>query len=252
MRRLLVALSILTVLPLRVDHSPEKLVDSTICFPLAGALIGSALGALQLVQSRLLPAQVAAAVLLAAAWLLTGGMHLDGLADTADGLACSPQAKALEAMHDPRVGAAGAGAISLILLLKWSCLVGLPPHCRVMAVFLMPVVGRQAVVMAMTYHPSARPGEGLGSAFARKIALLRLLPTLGITVALLLLASWLQGGPLLPWALAVAVGLGSSLLLATHLSRRLGGMTGDTYGALCEVAEGAFLLGALLWPARGL
>lgn len=249
MRRLLVALSILTSLPVRVTPSPEELVGSVPYFPLAGALVGSLLAALHLALGRLLPGQVEAAVLLLAAWLVTGGIHLDGLADTADGLACAgPRAQVLEVMRDPRVGAAGAAALALDLILKWSCLATTAPVYLPVVLLLMPATGRQAVVLAMWRYPAARGRQGLAASFAGNVSGRHVLAALTVTAVLFLLASFAGPRPAPCW-LAAGAGVGAGLLVAALVARRLGGITGDTYGAVCEVAEAAFLAGVSLWHA---
>ena len=208
-RRMLVALSILSALPMRITPSPEDLIGSVPYFPLAGALVGSLLAGLHLLLGRVLPGQAEAALLLLAAWLVTGGIHLDGLADTADGLACAgPPAQVLEVMRDPRVGAAGAAALALDLILKWSCLATMEPPYLPCALVLMPVAGRQAIVLAMWRYPAARGRLGLAASFAGQVT--------------------------------------ARHVLAALVARRLGGVTGDTYGAACEVAEAAFLMSMLL------
>lgn len=254
MRRLVVALSILTVLPVRSRPSAEELAASVPCFPLAATLLGGLLVALHLALGRALPAQVEAGLLLLTSWLLTGGIHLDGLADTADGLARGgPRAQMLEVMGDPRVGAAGAAAVALDLILKWSCLAALEPAHLPVLLALMPVTGRQAVVLAMWRYPSARAGQGLAGAFAGRITGRRAAGALLLTGTILLVISsaallLLPASPARPagYALAVAAGLAAGALAAALISHRLGGMTGDAYGAVCEISEAGFLL-ASLW-----
>jgi cobalamin 5'-phosphate synthase/cobalamin synthase len=215
-------------------------------FPLAGALVGSLLAGLHLLLGRVLPGQAEAALLLLAAWLVTGGIHLDGLADTADGLACAgPPAQALEVMRDPRVGAAGAAALALDLILKWSCLATMEPPYLPCALVLMPVAGRQAIVLAMWRYPAARGRLGLAASFAGQVTTRHLLAALAITGVLFLLASSPAPRPA-PFWLAAGAGMGAGLLVAALVARRLGGVTGDTYGAACEVAEAAFLMSMLL------
>lgn len=245
MRRLLVALSVLTVVPVPATPSSGELAGSVPFFPVVGALIGCLLALVDFLLHPFLCPRVVAALVLTVSWLLTGGMHLDGLADTADGLAArAPRQKVLEVMRDPRVGAVGAATIFLLLLIKWACLEALSPSLRMPALLLMPVIGRQAMVITMPRYRYPRAEPGLASPFAGKVSPAASLVALGITLLLVAVVSSLEDHSALQWLLAAVAGLGSSQLFAAWVAHRLGGMTGDAYGAVCEVAEALFLLGA--------
>lgn len=248
MRGLRTAFSILTVIPLGAARagpspSPGDLARCTPFFPVVGACLGGALALANHLLSPLLPGQVTAALLVLLAWALTGGIHLDGLADTTDGLASrAPAARALEIMHDPRVGAVGAAAAFFAILLKYATLAALPPSPRTLALLLMPAVGRQAMVTVMPFYRYPREVPGLASPFAGRVS--RGEAALALAITSLLVVAACLGYPRQAPALCTGAGLGlvASPVAAGLLARRLGGLTGDVYGALCELAETVFLL----------
>jgi adenosylcobinamide-GDP ribazoletransferase len=209
--------------------------------------VGLVLGGLQallwaLLQNRV-PLLAQVALVLAAALLLTGGLHMDGAMDTADGLAAGE--RLLEAMEDSRVGASGAQALALLLLLRAAGLAILGPLAPAGLVWAA-VWGRLAPLVAMARFPYLR-SEGSAGFHRRHWAglVLELLPTL-VLLALLLPLSWLWPW-LWPWPPLVLAGLLPALLVPLGLGRRLGGHSGDSYGACVEWVEAlALLLSALL------
>ena len=230
--------------------------------------IGLILGALQaglwwLLQGHL-PAAALVALVLAAALLLSGGLHLDGAMDTADGLAAGP--RALEAMRDSRVGAAGVQALALLLLLRGAGLLSLAeavsaggsgaiagvvsgavisgaaapaPWAVPLALVWAAFWGRLSPLLALQWFPYLQP-EG-SAAFHRRHwrGLGRELVPAGLAFALLLLGSraWPGTTGWLP-----LVGIGPALAVPLWIGRRLGGHSGDTYGACVEWSEALSLL----------
>jgi len=191
---------------------------------------------------RLIPG-LAAGIILVVMWeMLTGGIHLDGLADTADGLfSRRPRERKLEIMRDSRIGAMGAAALWAVLALKSAALAAVPPPVIVPYVVFAAASGRWAMVWAITFFPYAR-AEGAGSIFHGE----RLLPAAAAASLFWAAAGlWLLR---LPGALIIlpAVVL-LNHMLCIFLKSRLGGLTGDTYGALCQVMEvWVLLLGSVL------
>ena len=167
MNALITALQFLT----RINISPNTIFSPEACgrsvkfFPLIGAIAGLILFSINYIADGRLPVNVLAAFLLAAEIILTGNLHCDGLMDTMDGLFSGrSRERALEIMKDSRVGANGVTAFGLCLLLKYSLLVNLITMDGIV-LFIMPVLGRFAMVIAITVFPYAR-NEGMGKAFA--------------------------------------------------------------------------------------
>ncbi|BAS29329.1 adenosylcobinamide-GDP ribazoletransferase [Limnochorda pilosa] len=241
----LVAVHFLTRLPVRLPGvpSPEALAASLRYYPLVGLALGAAAGAMGATLGRLgLDAPAPAAVSLAALVLLTGNLHLDGLMDTADGLGgARERERALEIMRDSRVGAHGVSAGILALLLHLALLAGLSGAGLVRDLALACGWGRWALVYGACRYPHARAGGGLASPFMEHAGFPEQAWALG---SLLLLGPAVAGGAsaLSLWAGAALAGLAVPAAGAAWLARRLGGLTGDTLGALSETTTVAVLL----------
>lgn len=203
-------------------------------FPFVGLGIGATLTALAFLFGALFPAPVTA-VLLVGTWAaLTGALHLDGLADCGDGLlAPVPRERRLEIMRDSRIGAFGVVTLTLMLLLKTAALTTSPLIWPTLLV--APMWARWLILLAMQ-RPLAR-SDGMAAQMrmalnARSLALFAL-PAVLLTAAL---SAWhWQVAPASVVAILAALGV---LRLA---ERRIGGVTGDVYGAVVEVSETAFL-----------
>jgi adenosylcobinamide-GDP ribazoletransferase len=175
-------------------------------------------------------------LLVVALVILTGGLHLDGLMDSCDGLfGGSTRERKLEIMRDSRVGTFGVLAGICMLLLKFALFASLRVQVLPLALLLALPSARWAIVVALRVFPSAR-ATGLGAAFHRVITTKRLLVTGIVSLVIVLIAGQLLG--LLVW-MTVTV---TSLLLGLWMTQSIGGLTGDTYGAIEEVAEGVALL----------
>ena len=246
---ILLAFQFLTRIPLphRTAVDTSHLGAASAWFPLVGLFIGELLAAGNYLLSGVFSPPVVAALLLALATAVTGGLHLDGLMDTADGLLGSRDpARSLAIMRDSRVGAMGVLAAVLILLLKWTLLVSWieqPFNGSHSAFLLMPTLGRWSMVYALYGYPYARKEGGLGRPFSQGVKLRHLLLATLIT----LLVSWFWGKTS---GLIVMLGVGAAAVLVAHsIARRIGGLTGDVYGAINEVSETIALL--LLLGLRG-
>jgi len=253
-RELILAFKVLTILPLapRSAWHDEDVARSAAFFPVVGAALGAAAWGLDLLLAHIFDPLVRAGLLLAFLSFITGGMHLDGLADTCDGLfSRAGRERALEIMRDSRIGALGAAGLIIALLLKFSLLASLTGPLRAPALFLMPIAGRQAMTLAMAVFPPARPGSGLGGAFTQHAGRRALVASPCLWAAALALAWAILGigspAGVATWGLAflacgVAIALACGAGVAATAAHRLGGLTGDVYGATSEVAEVAFLL----------
>lgn len=241
--------------PVKLHYDDALFRRSVVFYPLVGAVIGILLGAVGLLLQGWLSPGVTAALLLVLWIAMTGGLHLDGLMDTADGIfSYRSREQMLEIMKDSRVGAMGVIACVLLLLCKWTLLQQWQPFAPRGALFVLPLVAlwsRWYMVVAIACWPYARQGQagggGLGSFFRGLGAKHLIAHTL-----LALLLSWmlvpLTGEPL--FSLHGFVIIGSAVvtsgivgaLMSVFLARKLGGLTGDTYGALNEVLETVLLL----------
>lgn len=217
------------------EWSAEQCGRSVRYFPLVGAVIGLVLALVNYSLSHYLLPHVSVMLLLITEICLTGALHCDGYMDTADGIfSHRSRDRMLEIMRDSRVGVHAVIAFGLLLLLKYSLLLDLAPGILAKALFVMPIAGRMAMVIAITGFSSARK-DGLGRAFSECSGRWTL-PAAGfITLALTAPLGWLA---MFSCLTACLIGMG----LARWISGKLGGLTGDTYGAVNEVTQAAVLL----------
>ena len=233
MKSLLIALQFLTIIPLRPSVRPEErdIAHSMSFFPLLGMIIGGFLILINLITSRYLSPFIASALILIGWVGITGALHLDGFTDTVDGL-CGGKNKEqiLRIMEDSFIGAKGAIALILLLLLKFALLVGLTNDYKNYALLFAPVAGRWSMVMGIYLSSYARE-EGLAKAFFSHKTGREILWASLITFCLGLILFRIEFFYIIGIALAV------NLLLITYLKRRIVGLTGDTLGALNEIIE---------------
>lgn len=246
-RPMLLAVSLLTRLPvgIRGEVREAHLAAAVAWFPLIGALIGGLVGAVEWSGTAVVGPLAGPALAVLAMALVTGGLHLDGAADTVDGLAGGmDREEALAIMKDSRVGAFGALTVALDVLTRFALLASVAPAGRWPALIGSAVAGRSAVVWAAARFPYARAVPGLGSPFARRVRRADLLSAAGLAAAVTGALAFLGG-----WRAPVGLGLAlfAGALASRALNHRLGGLTGDTYGFINEVAELAALLG---WASR--
>lgn len=240
------ALTFLTKLPWpwRGPADETALARSMFWFPWVGAVLGLIYWGAWAGLHRALPAPAAAAVLLTLTVWVTGGLHLDGLADTADGLGGGrTPAEALAIMKDSRVGAFGVISLILGLVLKFSLFLSLAAQTTgAAALLLFPVISRWSMVLLAYLSPYARAEGGLGQAM-----------TLGVSPRVLLGASLSAGGLSLlilgaPGLVLFIIAAALIWLGSLYFRRRLGGITGDILGATNEIIEIMVLAGALMLP----
>ncbi|WP_127485442.1 adenosylcobinamide-GDP ribazoletransferase [Paenibacillus ehimensis] len=250
--------------PVKLDYNDALFRRSVVFYPLVGLVLGLITAAAGLLLANVL-SPLPAAVLLLGIWvMLTGALHLDGLMDTADGiLSYRSRERMLEIMKDSRVGAMGVIAAVLVLLLKWSLLTELLPAAAAggqgnlwILLALVPLWSRWYVVVAIACWPYARQsGSGMGGFFrgvgaghAAGSGLVALLLSFCVAAA-----GEAFGGLSLPFwhmvgivAILLAVTVGAGVLMSVSIHRKLGGLTGDTYGAMNELLEAALLLALVL------
>lgn len=226
------AFSLLTILPADVDPKGRQPAWIFSYFPLVGLVIGGILWGVAALEFFSLALRAFMVLLV---WVvLTGGLHLDGFADSSDGLlATAPPERRLEIMKDPRKGTWAVISLILLLLGKWLAIGEILDNPSWL--ILPPVMGRWAMVLAVYAFPLARQ---TGSAAAFRQGLSRWQPIIASSSAVMCAAVFgLPSG-----AVALVVPL-SVLIIGRWTAARLGGgLTGDTYGMLCEVIEWMCLL----------
>lgn len=245
---LVLAVRFLTIAPIpgREAEGVGALGRAAWWFPMVGLALGGALALVDRALAALVPPLVAASILLACWKILTGAIHLDGLADCLDGLGVRDPARRLAVMRDSTIGVFGAAAMVGALLIAFAALAVLPDPARTSLLVLAPAIGRATPLIAGALVRPATPGQGLGAPF------LAALPRAAapVWVAGMCAIAWLLVGAtgLAIVAVAVAVGVGS----AVGLARRLGGLTGDVLGAGVELSELAALVAGVSCVHRGL
>jgi adenosylcobinamide-GDP ribazoletransferase len=233
---LLAALQFLTLLPIRRNFTVKQIGYATVFFPVVGVIIGAMLVGLNYVLSLVLPPSVVNVLLVAALAIVSGGLHLDGLADTLDGVGGQHTTEErLEIMRDSRIGGFGAVGIALVLLIQYVTLNNIPVDLKMYVLILAPTLSRWAMVNAIYVYPYARP-SGLGKAF--KAGLIGQHYALDTVFALTLTVMLFKLGGLVIMAAAWA----TADLTALYLKSKLKGLTGDTYGAINEMVTLAVLI----------
>lgn len=231
---LLAAIQFLTVIPFPKSFvgGERELEKCVPYFPIVGLLIGIIVAAFDHIIGFVLPPLPVSVITAIAMTCISGGLHMDGLADTADGFfSARPRDKILAIMRDSRTGVMGVVAVVFLIILKVSLLMSLSPLFRTGIIILMPLAGRCSLVMMMTALSYVRSEGGLATAFGKRKSWLNVL----WASAFLLTAGWIAAHGL---GLVVSV---SSLLVAAlflvYCFRKIGGYTGDTLGAVCEITE---------------
>ncbi len=238
MRLIFIALQFLTIIPLPFSVRCEErdLGRSMAFFPLVGLMLGALLAAGNYLLSGILPRGVVDLLLVAILAVLTGVLHLDGLADVCDGLAArGGRERFLAVMKDSRTGAAGAVGLVLLLLLKYQALLHLPLEIKHQALFCFPLMARFSQVQMTVGAVKAR-SDGLGTTFIAGAGWLQLLIATATTLAAAVLLLSIQGLWLFVAAYIVTWGI------KTWFHRRLGGVSGDMIGFASELNEVLCLL----------
>lgn len=244
---LFAGLAFLTVMPVprRWCGESQGLERSIVWFPPIGLLLGALIASFDAGANALLPALPASVLTVLAMVAISGALHLDGLADTADGfLSSRPRERILEIMRDSRVGPMGVLAIVGMLLLKVAVVASLAADTRFGTLLLLPLAGRVAPVLMMSTLQYVR-AAGIGTAFQRKRGMFApLFAVASLTGAGFLAA---EGAGLA----AAAAAVGVTALFALWCRAKIGGYTGDTLGAACELAEVVPALVLVMLAQRG-
>jgi adenosylcobinamide-GDP ribazoletransferase len=230
--RFLIALQFLTILPVKISSElkDEDFGRSLAYFPLIGLLIGLLLSGTALLLD-FLPNLVKGVLILIASIVITGGIHLEGFADTCDGFYGSkPKEKILEIMHDSHIGVMGVVGVASLLLLKLSLIVNIPQHILWKSLILMATFARWSQVLACCTSGYARK-EGKAKYFIEYDSKKECLIGCIFTAAAFFLLARLIG------VLLLILSLLPVLLFIGYVRKKIGGMTGDTIGAVSEFSE---------------
>ena len=267
-----IALQFLTRLKIvnQTEWSVEDFGKSVVAFPYVGLIIGLILALLYGILSPFIPLVPLMLILVIAEFLITGGLHADGLMDTSDGLFSGREReRKLEIMKDSRIGSFGVVAFVFVTLLKWQLLTAIPTAEFIpMALIMMPLMSRWSLVLSIRSYPYARE-QGMGAAFAnlapKHVITYNTLSTFFMPIVILLIGVILYTllyGVYSIFSIAdvgYVVGLGVLVyatlgifqinivsmiityiinrLLNRYIVKQLGGTTGDTYGFVVEVTE---------------
>lgn len=267
-----IALQFLTRIKLvnQTDWSVEDFGKSVVAFPYVGLIIGLFLAILYGILSLFIPRLPLILIIVVAEFLLTGGLHADGLMDTSDGLFSGREKeRKLEIMKDSHVGSFGVVAFIFVTLLKWQLLAAIPSAEFIpMALIMMPLMSRWTMVFSIRAYPYARK-EGMGAAFAnyapKHIMLYNTISTFCMPLILLFIGSilytvlygvyavisvpdveYIAGLGILVYAtlgifqinvISMIVAYIINIALNGYIVKQLGGTTGDTYGFVTEVTE---------------
>jgi len=241
LRPAVAALSFLTRIPLGrwVQVEADDVARGAWLFPVVGGVVGAAAGLLADVAAGWLPSLAAGALAVGAAAVLTGALHLDALADTADALGGRSRKQALEIMRDHAIGAFGATALIVVCILDAALLGMLAETDDAALVGLAAGAAGRASMLPLAFAlPYARPGEGQGR-LVTGIGAVTVVLGLGIALGLALPA-----GAAGLWGAGAAVA--AALVLGLIAQSRFGGVTGDVLGAAAKLAETAALVAAVV------
>ena len=249
MKSLFAALQFLTVIPLPGGKKigEQEIAGSLPFFPVVGLVIGLVAAAGDFVFAALFPPGIAAVLTVLLFVLITGGLHLDGLADTADGIfSVRDRERMLAIMRDSRIGTMGVLAIVFVIALKIAALAPLAHVQRLGIILFMPIAGRTAMLLMLTALPYARKDGGLASLFIRRRSWLH--PAFALIF--LMISGWLlTAGGWLPTPetglILITSGVATAALVTAWVYGKLGGFTGDTVGAAAEITETVVALAGL-------
>ncbi len=242
-RPFLIALQFLTRLPIRLSDVPDDAAigRSVLYYPLVGLLIGLLLTGLATLFAWHAPPLLAAALLLVSWILVSGALHLDGLADSADAWigGHGDRERTMAIMKDPYCGPVGVAAVVSVLLVKFGAIAALAGTANHAGILLAPLLGRAALPLLFLTTPYVRP-NGLGAAMSARLprkGALAVVVGIAIAIAIAFGARGLR-----PVAAALAI----FFLLRRAMLGRIGGMTGDTAGAMVELIEAAAIAAAAM------
>ena len=238
LERFVLMLQFMTRIPVKINVRAERedFAKGLVLAPVVGLIIGALLAGLHYLLGFLLPPIANAVLTMAFYVFLTGGLHLDGLGDSADGLFSNrPRERILEIMKDSRVGTNAVLAIVLVLLLDISLIASLESHIAEILI-LLPMAGRIGSLTGSGTSKYAGVSDGPGRWCVELCGWREMLAGWIISLAVFIAIAGVYGLVLVPLAAL------SAFALARSLGKKLGGVTGDILGAVCELNQALFLL----------
>lgn len=220
-------------IPLKIEVKNDEFYKIVSYFPVVGIIIGFILSLIYIALKNLFSREIVMTFVIAFSYILTGAMHIDGLADTFDGLFCNKdKEKILEIMRDSRLGTNGVLATAFMIILKILFLVYINDNNTLPLLLVMPILGRLAITFATVISKSARDGEGLGGLMIGKAGIREFLIAFVISL--------ISGIFIMPFAIfaeLLIIVILASFIITKYITLRIGGMTGDTLGAVNEITE---------------
>ena len=239
LKRILFMVQFLTAVPLRIQLKvdSEDIGKGLAFAPLIGLFIGGILALLYKGLMCVFPASVTAVFLVVSYLLLTGGLHFDGLGDTFDGVFSNrPREKVLEIMHDSRIGTNAALVMVSVVLIDAVFFVNFSQDIMVKTLILMPAAGRIGCLIGAGFSRYARSDQSLGKPFVDYCTKKEVL----IGLIIYFTGFFITAGK--EFMLISPVPIITSFVLTRYFSRKIGGVTGDILGAICELNQVLFLV----------
>jgi adenosylcobinamide-GDP ribazoletransferase len=227
--------------PVKIKFDDKKFAKSMVLSPVIGLLIGIILGGVYYIAQMTGKQLFAAVAVITAEIIITGGLHLDGLADTFDGIFSNrPKNEILKIMKDSRIGTNGTIALILIILLKAALLVSINNSRLILYLFAMPAVSRMNILWtAGTSDYAGKDGMGKSAVEHSGVAEIIIATAIGCII----------GAFCFRWAAIVAVpaAIIFALIFCAYVKRKIGGITGDIIGAVIELTEIVVLFVLFVW-----
>ncbi|TYQ16416.1 UNVERIFIED_CONTAM: cobalamin-5'-phosphate synthase [Acetivibrio alkalicellulosi] len=243
LKRLVLMVQFLTTIPINININckEEDYGKGLVFAPVVGLLIGSMLMGLFYIVNTFFSFQISVVFMLITYIVLSGGLHLDGLADTFDGIFSNrPKERILDIMRDSRIGTNGVLAIVCIMLLNFALLNSLERFFILRALLLFPVAGRMASLVGAGTSKYAREGEGLGKSFIDFCGIKEVLAGFIITMGIFYIALGTKG------LILTFPTIMFPYFFIRVFTRKIGGATGDILGAICELNQTVFIISVVL------
>lgn len=242
-RRFLLMMQFLTSIPipLEVEAYDEDFGKGLVLAPLVGLVLGGILGISYFALHFVFSKNICAVFILIEYVFLTGGLHMDGLGDTFDGIFSNrPKERILEIMRDSRVGTNAVLASVLVLLLNYSLLSGMNSKFIIKVLILMPVAGRVGSIIGASLSDYARKGEGLGKSFIDYCSIKEFIAGIIVYILCFLVVNLKFSYIIIVFPIITAV------IVTKLFTRKINGATGDVLGAICEINQTLFLITAYI------